>query len=185
MTRDALNRRTPEFVDEVRRMKASGLSVNAIKNKLRCGVSTVYKALEQGPATAPRYIITDEQRVAAHAMRAGGATHAVISAEIGIPMGSVRHVLDEAPPVVSSKRKARAATYIPARMMVRLTEYQQRMRDSFKARGMGHEEATREAMRVCAASAVEVRGDSNSRAGGGGVGVSASFHAQSMEEATR
>lgn len=34
------------------------------------------------------------------------------------------------------------------------------------------------------ASAVEVRGDGNSRAGGG-VGVNASFHVQSMEEATR
>lgn len=65
----------------------------------------------------------------------------------------------------------------PARMMVKLNDTVRRMRDSFKARGMAPELALREALRIYAASAVEVRGGSNSRAGGG---LGCSFHGENM-----
>lgn len=166
MAEKTLNRRTPEFVAEVRRLHASGMPIHAIHKHLKCGVSTVYNSIGKGEATLERRVISADQRIQAHKLRATGATHTMIAEATGLALGSVRHVLLEPPP-----REATATPGInmPARMTVRIPERVARMRDSFKARGMSHENATREAMRICSGSAAGELGGAGRAAGGVGV----------------
>ena len=164
--------RTPEFVADVLRLHGEGLPITAIATALNTSRPTVHAAIKVGVGSEDRNRIPAETRAMVHQLAAEGVTQYKIGKRLGISRWSVRSILDEKPKPV--KAAAIVTVALPDVMKVRISERVQRMRDSFKARGMSHEDATREAMRVGAGSAVEVRGDSNSRAAGCGVCVS--FH---------
>jgi transposase len=166
-------------------LNEAGLTTAQIAEKVGRGVRSINRVLQKGRVTVRgrvRRLEGNDLRRAIQ-LRRNGMKMAQIAAELDFSLSTVSNALNRASvkcgaPKPQKKSNAAEPLILP-RLIVRLSERVQRMRDSFKARGMGHEEATREAMRICAASAVEVRGDSNSRAGGG-VGVNASFHVQSM-----
>jgi transposase len=169
--------RTAENVAAVRKLRAEGLTYPEIGKRLGVSAGVVRVANLQGEARTNEH--NAETRRAVLMMLESGVPQIEVARHFGVSAFSIRSWRDA--PKKSAVRADTAGvgatkfkTYSPApaapelpRIVVRIPERIQRMRDSLKARGMSHEMALREAMRICAGSAVEVRGDINSRAAGG------------------
>lgn len=162
--------RTPEFVAEVARMQMDGMSRTEIARKMKVSTYAIRAAIIHGAGKEPnRLRIPQRTRDIVRRLSAQGLSTYEIAAQCGIHRESVPRIIAEQP-------EPRPEAVLPARMTVRMPERVARMRDSFKARGMSHENATREAMRICSGSAAGELGGASRAAGGG------SFHSQSMQE---
>jgi transposase len=179
--------RTAENVAAVRKLRAEGLTYPEIGKRLGVSAGVVRVANLQGEARTNEH--NAETRRAVLMMLESGAPQIEVARHFGVSAFSIRSWRDApktrsavvAEPAGAGAIKSPLRSPAPAapdlpRIVVRIPERVQRMRDSLKARGMSHETALREAMRICAGSAIEA-GGSNSRAAGGG---GCSFHAQSM-----
>ncbi len=180
-------RRTPAFVGKARKLIAAGLSFAEVARRMNTSSPTIRKAIDCPASDQRASHLTHAQIAEIADLHSQGWSVKRIAAAVGCGRPKVRGVVEKISDGTLKQRVAAGAAHreggahsqaiasvLPPKITIRLTGYQQRLRDSFKARGMSHENATREALRVAAARAVEA-GGSVSRAGGGG-GVIASFH---------
>jgi hypothetical protein len=132
--------------------------------------NTVYAIWQQryraGVLGRPKQVMTPEIREKIIQMKAAGARMGDMMEATGFGECTINMVVRNAraegdPRVAKPLTAAQAAALrrreqvanveLPVRMVVRLSSQVQRTRDSLKARGLSHEAATREALRVCAA----------------------------------
>lgn len=131
--------------------------------------NTVYAVWQQryraGSLGRRKQIMTPEIREQIIQMKAAGAKMGVIMQETGFGECTINLVVRDAraagdrrvaKPLTAAqaaalrRREAVIDVVLPVRMVLRLSDQVRRTRDSLKARGLSHEAATREALRVCA-----------------------------------
>ena len=144
---------TAETIAEARALLDGGMSYRAMLRAVGVGE----RALVRHGVMPPRRKITDAQRRVIMAMWADKAKARAIADAVGCRISTVYAVrLSWQPPTEAVSAAASgggnvvAACALPAVIIIQLPEHTQRMRQSFRMRGMPDAQALREAMRICA-----------------------------------